>query len=192
MLKKLIFIHLLLFLCIASFAQDAETKKDINGNQYTSYSNDPSNSRWYTLENGLTVILSENKTKPRVQTLIATKAGSSSDPSDNTGLAHYLEHLLFKGTDKYGTLDYEKESKLLLEVDALYERYNKTTDPKKRKAIYHLIDSVSGEAAKYAIANEYDRMLQGIGAKGTNAFTSFERTVYVNDIPSNQIGTWLD
>lgn len=179
-------------MCLAAFAQEAQTKKDANGNEYTSYSNDPANSRWYTLDNGLTVILSENKTKPRVQTLIATKAGSSSDPADNTGLAHYLEHLLFKGTDKYGSLNYEKESKILAEVDALYERYNKTTDPKERKAIYHLIDSVSGEAAKFSIANEYDRMLQGIGAQGTNAFTSFERTVYVNDIPSNQMSTWLD
>jgi len=139
----------------------------------------------------LTVVLSQNSAKPRVQTLIATKAGSSSDPADNTGLAHYLEHMLFKGTDKYGSLDYSKEKVLLDQVDKLYEKYNQTTDEAKRKIIYAEIDRVSGEAAKFAIANEYDKMLQGIGAQGTNAFTSFERTVYVNDIPANQISTWL-
>ena len=80
-----------------------------DGHQYKTFKNDPLKSRWYTLNNGLTVILSPNKTTPRIQTLIATKAGSKNDPSDNTGLAHYLEHLLFKGTDKYGTLDFEKE-----------------------------------------------------------------------------------
>lgn len=158
---------------------------------YKTYRNDPLKSRWYTLENGLTVILSPNMLTPRVQTLIATKAGSKSDPSDNTGLAHYLEHMLFKGTDKYGTADFEKEKIYLDKIDELYEKYNNETNESKRKIIYHQIDSVSVIASKYAIANEYDKLLQSIGATGTNAFTSFEQTVYVNDIPSNEISRWL-
>jgi predicted Zn-dependent peptidase len=158
---------------------------------YIVYSNDPLQSRWYTLPNGLTVVMSVNKAEPRVQTLIATKAGSKNDPAENTGLAHYLEHLLFKGTDKYGTLDYAKEKVYLDQIDALYETYNKTKDEAKRKTIYRQIDSVSGLAAKYAIANEYDKMMQVLGASGTNAFTSFEQTVYVNDLPSNQMSSWL-
>ena len=188
---KISLLALFALVSISLFAQKSETKQDKNGNLYLSYSNDPTNSRWYTLDNGLTVVLSQNSAKPRVQTLIATKAGSSSDPADNTGLAHYLEHMLFKGTDKFGSLDYSKEKVLLDQVDKLYEKYNQTTDEAKRKIIYAEIDRVSGEAAKFAIANEYDKMLQGIGAQGTNAFTSFERTVYVNDIPANQISTWL-
>lgn len=191
-LKKYFFTAVALFLVATSFAQQSTKKIDANGNQYLSYTNDPTNSRWYTLDNGLTVVLAQNSAKPRVQTLIATKAGSSSDPAENTGLAHYLEHMLFKGTDKYGTLDFAKEKVLLDEIDKLYERYNTTKDEAKRKEIYAEIDRVSGEAAKFAIANEYDKMLQGIGAQGTNAFTSFERTVYVNDVPSNQLSTWLE
>lgn len=159
--------------------------------KYKVYKNDPLKSRWYTLNNGLTVILSPNKTTPRIQTLIATKAGSKSDPADNTGLAHYLEHLLFKGTDKYGTLDFAKEKVYLDQIDALYEKHNREADEIKRKAIYREIDSVSGLAAKFAIANEYDKLVQSIGATGTNAFTSFEQTVYVNDIPSNEVSKWL-
>lgn len=158
---------------------------------YKTYKNDPLKSRWYTLENGLTVILSPNNLTPRIQTLIATKAGSKSDPSDNTGLAHYLEHMLFKGTDKYGTLDFEKEKIYLDKIDELYEKYNSETNEIKRKKIYHEIDSVSVIASKYSIANEYDKLVASIGATGTNAFTSFEQTVYVNDIPSNEISRWL-
>jgi predicted Zn-dependent peptidase len=159
---------------------------------YTVVSGDPTKSRWYILPNGLTVILSVNKDQPRVQTLVATKAGSKNDPSDNTGLAHYLEHMLFKGTDQYGSLDFAKEKIYLDQIDALYELYNKTKDDVKRRQIYRQIDSISGLASKFSIANEFDKMCQGIGAQGTNAFTSVEQTVYVNDIPSNRVHQWLE
>ncbi|PCJ67175.1 MAG: peptidase M16 [Bacteroidetes bacterium] len=191
-LRRFSIIALLTFISFSLLAQEKVAKKDVNGNSYIEYTNDPTNSRWYILDNGLTVVLAQNSVKPRVQTLIATKAGSSSDPADNTGLAHYLEHMLFKGTDKFGSLDYPKEKVLLAQIDELYEKYNSTKDGEERKNIYAEIDRVSGEAAKYAIANEYDKMLQSIGAQGTNAFTSFERTVYVNDVPSNQVSTWLN
>ncbi len=158
---------------------------------YTTVSGDPLGVRIYTLKNGLTVYLSVNKNAPRIQTLIPVRAGSKNDPSDATGLAHYLEHLLFKGTDKYGSLDYGKEKPLLDEITNRFEDYRNTTDPAQRKIKYHQIDSVSGLAAKYAIANEYDKMLGAIGAKGTNAHTWLEETVYENDIPSNQLKKWL-
>lgn len=158
---------------------------------YITVAGDPLQARIYTLKNGLKVMMSVNKSEPRIQTLIATRAGSKNDPANATGLAHYLEHMLFKGTDKFGTLDYAKEKVLLDKIDALYEEYNHTTDPATRKAIYRKIDSVSGEAAKYAIANEYDKLTAAIGATGTNATTSNERTVYINDIPQNQLEKWL-
>lgn len=161
------------------------------GYSYKYVENDPTQSRFYTLKNGLTVILSPSKKEPRIQTYIAVKAGSKTDPATNTGLAHYLEHLLFKGTDKFGSLDWSKEKPLLDQIDGLYEKYNKTTDAESRKTIYKQIDSVSGEAAKYAIANEYDKMMGAMGAKGTNAFTSFEQTVYTEDVPSNAIDKYL-
>ena len=162
-----------------------------NGYTYKTVSKDPTATRFYKLKNDLTVILSVNKETPRIQTIIATKAGSKTDPATHTGLAHYLEHMLFKGTDKYGSLDWKKEKPLLDQIDALYEQYNSTKDEAKRKVIYHNIDSVSGEAAKFAIANEYDKMMSMLGAQGTNAFTSFEQTAYINDIPTNQIDRWL-
>jgi predicted Zn-dependent peptidase len=158
---------------------------------YTFIENDPANARFYTLPNGLSVILSRNTEEPKIQTLIAVKAGSKNDPAEHTGLAHYLEHMLFKGTDKYGTLDFEKESVFLKQIDSLYSVYNKTKDENYRKAIYKAIDSVSLLAAAFAIPNEYDKLMQIIGAEGTNAFTSFEQTVYVNTIPSNELHRWV-
>ncbi len=153
--------------------------------------NDPFKARIYTLKNGLKVYMSVYKNAPRIQTYIAVKAGSKNDPSTATGLAHYLEHMVFKGTDKFGTKDFAKESVEITKIENLYETYRQTTDEGQRKKIYHQIDSISGVAAKYAIANEYDKMLAGIGAQGTNAFTSFDQTVYVNDIPTNQLENFL-
>jgi predicted Zn-dependent peptidase len=148
------------------------------------------NTRIYTLENGLKVYLSPNKDEPRIQTMIAVDAGSRDDPSETTGLAHYLEHLLFKGTQQFGTVNYEAEKPYLEEITNLYEKYRNTTDDTKRKAIYHTIDSISQIAATYAIPNEYDKLMAAIGAQGTNAFTWFDMTAYTEDIPSNQIDNW--
>ncbi|WP_293938920.1 M16 family metallopeptidase [Sphingobacterium sp. UBA5996] len=161
------------------------------GYTYKYVTNDPVRTRFYKLKNGLTVILSPNNKQPRIQAYIATKAGSKTDPKDHTGLAHYLEHMLFKGTDKFGSLDWSKEKPLLDQVDNLYEKYNHTTDANERAAIYKEIDRVSGEAAKYAIPNEYDKLMSSMGSKGTNAFTSFEQTVYVEDIPNNVLDKYL-
>lgn len=182
--KKLSVLALFIFVSASVFAQQAKTYT------YETASNDPLNARIYKLANGLTVYMTVYKNAPRIQTYIATRAGSKNDPKDATGLAHYLEHMLFKGTDKFGSKDFAKEKVELDKIEALYEVYRKTKDDAKRKAIYHQIDSISGYASTLAIANEYDKMLTSIGAKGTNAYTWLEQTVYVNDIPSNQLENW--
>src|ERR1051325_3072988 len=143
---------------------------------YDSVANDSSHTRIYTLDNGLKVYLSVYKNAARIYTSIPVRAGSKNDPHDATGLAHYLEHMLFKGTDKYGSKDFSKEKVELRKIDSLYDIYGNTTDVLQRKKIYHAIDSVSGVASKYAIANEYDKMMSNIGAKGTNAYTWMERS----------------
>jgi predicted Zn-dependent peptidase len=153
--------------------------------------NDPTKTRFYTLKNGLTVILSQNNKEPNIVYKMAVRAGSNTDPKTNTGLAHYLEHLLFKGTDKFGTMDYAKEKPYLDKIEALYETYIKTTDPAKRQEIYKEIDKTSGEASNYSIANEYDKMMKAIGSKGTNAHTAVEETVYEEDFPSNAVDKFL-
>ncbi len=158
---------------------------------YETVEGDPLNTMIYTLDNGLKLYMSINKDEPRVQTNIAVNTGSKQDPADATGLAHYLEHMLFKGTSRIGTSNWEEESKLLQQISDLYEQHRNTTDAVERKAIYHQIDSISNVASGYAIANEYDKMVASLGAKGTNAYTSLEQTVYINDIPSNELEKWL-
>ncbi len=145
------------------------------GYSYKYVTNDPGKARFYTLKNGLTVVLSPNDKEPVIYYRLAVRAGSNTDPKHATGLAHYLEHLLFKGTDKFGTQDFAKEKPLLDKIGDLYEQYNKTTDPAKRAEIYREIDKTSGEASNYSIANEYDKMMTAMGGTSTNAHTWFER-----------------
>jgi predicted Zn-dependent peptidase len=159
--------------------------------RYETAPNDPLGVRVYKLDNGLTVYLSDYKNAPRIQTYVAVRAGSKNDPATATGLAHYLEHMVFKGTSKLGTKDWAKEKPELDKIEALYEKYRgERNDPAARKRTYHQIDSISGVAARYAVPNEYDKLMGSIGAKGSNAHTSNEETVYQEDIPSNQIEKW--
>ena len=162
-----------------------------NGSRdYESVNGDPMQTRIYTLDNGLKVYLSVNKEEPRIQTYIAVRTGSKNDPAETTGLAHYLEHLMFKGTKQFGTTDPEAEAPLLDEIEQRYEEYRTITDEATRKQKYHEIDSVSQLAAKYFIPNEYDKLMAAIGSEGSNAFTSNDVTCYVEDIPSNEIENW--
>ncbi len=162
----------------------------LQAREYVTVAGDMMQARIYTLDNGLKVYLSVNKEKPRIQTYIAVRTGSKNDPAETTGLAHYLEHLMFKGTKQFGTNNPDAEAPLLAEIEQRYEAYRKLTDPEARKKAYHEIDSVSQVAAQYFIPNEYDKLMAAIGAEGTNAYTSNDVTCYTEDIPSNEIENW--
>lgn len=185
--KVLLFIALAVTLALASCKQKQLQSKY----SYESVANDPLNARIYTLKNGLKVYITVNPREPRVQTYVAVRAGSKSDPKETTGLAHYLEHMVFKGTHDIGTMNWEAEKVVLDSISAAYELHKNTADPAQKKIIYKRIDSLSYEASKYAVPNEYDKMITSLGAKGTNAYTWVEQTVYVNDIPSNELEKWL-
>ncbi|AKK74931.1 peptidase M16 [Chryseobacterium gallinarum] len=163
----------------------------MNHYQYTTITHDENNVRIYTLKNGLKVFLAQNFDAPRIQTFIPVRTGSNNDPADNTGLAHYLEHMMFKGTSKIGSQDWEKEKQLLDQISILYEEHKAEQDPEKKKEIYKKIDEISQEASQYAIANEYDKAISSLGATGTNAHTWFDETVYKNNIPNNELEKWL-
>ena len=193
-MKKLnVLAFAILFIALASCKQNtsnkayvAESHTDANGYQYETVSNDPTGLRLYTLDNGLKVYLSKNTDEPKIQTYIAVRAGSNYDPKEATGLAHYLEHMVFKGTDEFGTADWEKEKEYLSKISDLYEQHRAETDPEKKKEIYKTIDEVSLEASTYSIANEYDKMTASLGSQGTNAHTWVEETVYHNKIPAKR------
>ena len=178
-MKKICFLLFCLFIFLPLVARE-----------YVTVPGDMMQTRIYTLDNGLKVYLSVNNEKPRIQTYIAVRTGSKNDPAETTGLAHYLEHLMFKGTKQFGTNNAEAEAPLLAEIELRYEAYRRLTDPEARRQAYHEIDSVSQLAAKYFIPNEYDKLMAAIGAEGTNAYTSNDVTCYTEDIPSNEIENW--
>jgi predicted Zn-dependent peptidase len=189
--------HILIPLVVLSLAGCAREGQFVlktgesNGYSYEYVTNDPLKVRVYTLSNGLKIYLSQYPAEPRLQTAIAVKAGGKFDPADATGLAHYLEHIMFKGTADFGTQDWEKERVYLDSIESMFEKYRTLTDSVDRVNYYRKIDTYSNEASQLAIANEYDKMLAVIGARGTNAYTTEDRTVYINDIPTNHLENWL-
>ena len=139
--------HIKLFLiwCIVALVHNCNTENDTNNIDYAvsvktdsnnfSYevvANDPTGLRLYTLDNGLKVYLSKNVDEPKIQTYIAVKAGSNYDPKESTGLAHYLEHMVFKGTDEIGSANWEKEKIYLDQISDLYEQHRAENDPTKK------------------------------------------------------------
>ncbi|MGV3696470.1 M16 family metallopeptidase [Flavobacterium sp.] len=192
-MKKLLIVGLLIFSTAAVVAQNYSTEKKSDGQGYTYeiVKNDKNGVRVYTLKNGLKVFLAQNTDEPRIQTYIPVKTGSNNDPADNTGLAHYLEHMVFKGTSKIGTQNWATEKNLISQISDLYEQHKAETDPEKKIALYKRIDEVSQEASKYSVANEYDKLISSLGAKGTNAHTNLYETVYKNNIPANELEKWM-
>lgn len=176
-MKKHIFLFTLFFLCGAiAFSQDRNIFKVTQ----------------FTLDNGLTVYLNEDHNLPQIFGGVAVNAGSKNDPKEATGIAHYLEHVMFKGTNKIGTLNWEAEKIVLDSITLMYDQLAQTQENNQRKEIQKTINKLSLQAAQFAIPNEVDLMLQNIGSKNINAMTSSEMTVYYNSFPSNQIEKWMD
>ena len=154
--------------------------------------NDPLDTHIYELDNGLQVYLTENHEEPRFYAEIAVRAGSKHDPADGTGLAHYLEHLLFKGNENLGTLDYEAEKPYLDAIVELYEQHFVETDESRRAEIYSEINRVAQQAAEFAVPNEIDKLYNSMGGSGLNAHTWYEETVYKVGLPSNRLNQWAE
>jgi len=165
-------------------------KNDANGFSYEIVTNDPFKARIYTLKNGLKVYLVRNTNRPSIATFIGVKAGATFEDSCHTGVAHYLEHLMFKGTSEIGTIDWAKEKIILSKISDLFEQYRKTLGNAQKKAIYSKIDSLSQIAASYVVTNEMDMLHNAIGATGVNASTSYESTIYKSVVPKNELERW--
>jgi zinc protease len=146
----------------------------------------------YKLNNGLTVYLNADHTMPMVHGMVLVKGGGKRDPKDATGIAHYFEHIMFKGTNEIGTINYAEEKIYLDSISSLYDELGKTKDEKMRIGIQQEINRISIKAADYAIPNEFNRIISEMGGKGVNASTGPEYINYYNSFPSNQIEKWLE
>jgi len=144
------------------------------------------------LPNGLTVLLSENHERAEVFGAVIVRAGGKNDPAEHTGIAHYLEHMLFKGTTEMGTMDYAKERPHLETIERLYEQYAVATTDAERTRLQKEIDAAAQAAAKWAIPGEMDNLIAEQGGTGVNAFTTNDITAYYNLFPPSQMDAWLD
>ncbi len=149
--------------------------------------NDPFKVAVWELDNGMEVMLSHNPNSSEVFLITAVKSGAIDDPADKSGLAHYLEHLLFKGSTELGTVDYPAEQPLLQQIEELYAKHSQTTDPAERNKLYQQIDQLSGQAAQYIIPNEYMQVMTMLGGSYTNAYTSQFSTCFLNSVPANEL-----
>ncbi|MGL1892306.1 MAG: insulinase family protein [Spirochaetaceae bacterium] len=159
--------------------------------KYECFENDPYGVRIYTLANGLKVYLAQDFDEPRIKTRIAVRAGATSDPSDATGLAHYVEHMMFKGTDLIGALNRDKEMSIISKIKSSYEELAITESPEEIIQINNTIDQLSTAASLEAIPGELDKLYSIMGCRSTNARTGFEETVYENDIPKVELERWI-
>ena len=144
------------------------------------------------LKNGLSVYIWEDDTKSDVFGIVAVRTGSVNDPAEYTGLAHYLEHVMFKGTDKIGALDWATEEPLYQQIIAKYDEMADETDPAKKEAISQEINDLTVQAGKVSVSTEFSNLMESMGGKGMNAGTSFDLTYYYNSFPAYQINKWLE
>jgi zinc protease len=144
------------------------------------------------LANGFTIYVMENHDQPQVFGAVAVRAGSKNDPRDATGMAHYLEHMLFKGTTTMGTINYMEEKIWLDSITFYYDKLGQTREESKRLNIQLKINELSIKASSFAIPNEIDKMLAEIGGTNVNAYTTVESTVYHNSFPPNQLQKWME
>jgi zinc protease len=151
---------------------------------------DPMGVSIYQLDNGLTVYLTVNHETPRFYAEIVVRAGHKQDPPENTGLAHYLEHLLFKGNALMGTTDFESEKPHIDRITSLYEERFNETDPVRRAELYNEINAENQASAAYAVPNEFGNTYKQLGASGLNAHTWYEETVYKVGLPANRLAQW--
>ncbi len=183
---------LLITICLSGQSTDYKFKetRDANGDIYRYLTNDPLNTRIYTLNNGLKIYISPNNVDSRIQAIIGVRAGSALEPVESTGLAHYLEHMLFKGSSRIGTVNWKAEQPLLKQVSDLFEKHRLSDNEIEKKVIYAQIDSLSSIAARYAAPNEFSKLASAMGAKGVNAATSYDFTYFRENIPSNELELW--
>ena len=146
----------------------------------------------FKLKNGLSVYVWEDNTKSDVFGAVGVRTGSVNDPAEYTGLAHYLEHVMFKGTDKISTLDWAAEEPIYKKIIAKYDEMADEADPAKKEAIGKEINELTIEAAKVSVSTEFSNLMESMGAKGLNAGTSYDYTYYHNSFPAYQINKWLE
>lgn len=171
-MKRFAWTTLLLYIVTAAAAQHGETLEV----------------KQFTLSNGFTVWLNIDHNQPKVEGAVVVKAGAYDCP--NTGIAHYFEHIMFKGTDKIGTVDYAAEKPWLDSISAQYSKLSQTRDEAQRNVIQKEINRMNLKAGEYAIPNEFPRLVSKYGGSGMNAYTANDMTVFFHTFSPQYLRHW--
>lgn len=148
----------------------------------------------FTLENGLKFIVLERHDAPVVSFITYADVGGVDEPAGETGVAHYLEHLAFKGTDRIGTKNYTAEKPLLERLDQLFDQIQQARTSGNTQQVQQLeaeFEQVRTQAAAYAVQNEFGQIVERSGGVGLNATTSTDATRYFYSFPSNKLELWM-
>ncbi|MBN1848932.1 MAG: insulinase family protein [Deltaproteobacteria bacterium] len=150
----------------------------------------------FMLDNGMLFLIVERHTAPQVACRLAIRAGSALEDVGRTGIAHLLEHMMFKGTKNFGTLDVERDQDLQERIEAAYQVI--LAEKRKRQPYIDLIEKKKNEmerlrleVQKIYVPQALSSQVERNGATGVNAFTTKDQTQYIMSIPSDMIEQWF-
>ena len=147
------------------------------------------------LDNGATVLLVERHNSPTVAAYISFRVGAANETSQERGVAHLLEHMLFKGTKTLGTKNYPAEKQLLQEIKTVGQKIdalklNANADPEQMKTLRDQLTQLQAEESKLVVKNEFSRIYGENGGVGYNAYTGKDSTTYLINLPANKLELW--
>jgi predicted Zn-dependent peptidase len=150
----------------------------------------------FSLKNGMMFLVVERHTTPQVACRVAIRAGSALEENGKTGIAHMLEHMMFKGTKNFGTLDFKKDQELQEKIESAYqivlsEKSKRNPDLSLVQAKQKEMERLRLEVQKIYVPQALSSQLGRNGAVGVNAFTSKDETQYVASVPSDMIEQWF-
>jgi predicted Zn-dependent peptidase len=150
----------------------------------------------FTLKNGMMFLVVERHTIPQVACRVAIRAGSALEENGKTGIAHMLEHMMFKGTKNFGTLDFKKDQELQEKIESAYqvilsEQSKRNSDLSLIQAKQKEMERLRLQVQKIYVPQAFSSQLGRNGAVGVNAFTNKDETQYVMSVPSDMIEQWF-
>jgi predicted Zn-dependent peptidase len=150
----------------------------------------------FELENGMLFLIVERPATPQVAARLAIRAGSALEATGKTGIAHLLEHMMFKGTKNFGTLDVVRDQKLQKQIEEAYqtilgEQQKRNPDQKLIREKRAEMDKLRAEVQKIYISQAYSSQLGKNGAVRVNAFTTKDQTQYITSVPSDMLEQWF-
>lgn len=149
----------------------------------------------HRLDNGLTLLMVERHTSPTVAAYITFRVGGVDETSDRRGVAHLLEHMLFKGTKTLGTVDYEQEKPLLQKIEQIGREIDRLkiepqADAERLEVLRQQLTGLQDEHRQLVVKDEFSRIYAENGGVGYNAFTSKDQTTYLISLPANKLELW--